>query len=433
MTYSETIDYLFNQVTSFQQVGADAYKPGLERIEGFCCLLGSPHRDYHTIHIAGTNGKGSISHIIASVLQHSGYRVGLFTSPHLKDFRERVRVDGEMISEQEVVDFVEQHLADIQRLGLSFFEITAAMAFSHFAQSDVEVAVIETGLGGRLDATNIITPLASVITNIGLDHTDLLGDTLEAVAGEKAGVIKAGVPVVVGEHGEQTDAVFERVACEKGALLRYAQDEVGLLEQADEAQMQRFKLLRVRDGAEYELLLDLQGEYQSNNIRTACAALDVLHRLSPLTIPRRALFDGMRSVCSTTSLKGRWQILSREPLVVCDTGHNAHGIKYVARQLESLAAQHDKVYCVVGFAKDKALGKVLPLLPKSANYIFTQASTPRAMAAAALAEQAREFGLQGVAVDSVEGAIAYAKSIATAQDAIFIGGSNFVVGEIPEL
>ena len=433
MTYSETIDFLFNQVTSFQQVGADAYKPGLERIEEFCRLLGNPHHNYHTIHIAGTNGKGSTSHIIASVLQHSGYRVGLFTSPHLKDFRERVRVDGEMISEQEVVDFVEKYFADIQRLGLSFFEITAAMAFSHFAESDVEVAVIETGLGGRLDATNIITPLASVITNIGLDHTDLLGDTLEAVAGEKAGIIKAGVPVIVGEHGEQTDGVFERVAGEKGAVLKYAQDEVSLLEQLDEAQMQRFKLLRVRDGAEYTLMLDLQGEYQSNNIRTACAALDVLHCSTPFTIPRRALVEGLCSVTATTGLKGRWQVLSCEPLVVCDTGHNAHGVKYVARQLESLVEQYDKVYCIVGFAKDKALDEVLPLLPKSMNYIFTAASTPRAMKAETLKEKAGEFGLQGVAVDSVAGAIAYAKSIATAKDAIFIGGSNFVVGEIPEL
>ena len=433
MTYSETIDFLFNQVTSFQQVGADAYKPGLERIEEFCRLLGNPHHDYHTIHIAGTNGKGSTSHIIASVLQHSGYRVGLFTSPHLKDFRERVRVDGEMISEQEVVAFVENHLKDIQRLGLSFFEITAAMAFAHFAQSDVEVAIIETGLGGRLDATNIITPLASIITNIGLDHTDLLGNTLEAIAGEKAGIIKAGVPVIVGEHGEQVDTVFERVAREKGAPLKYAQDEVGLLEQTNEEEMQRFKLLRVRDGAEYTLLLDLQGEYQSNNIRTACAALDVLHCASPLTIPRRALLAGLRSVVATTHLKGRWQVLSREPLVVCDTGHNAHGIKYVARRLESLASNYDKLYCIVGFAKDKALGEVLPLLPKSANYIFTEAASPRAMKAEALKERAGEFGLQGVAVDSVAGAIAYAKGIATAADAIFIGGSNFVVGEIPEL
>lgn len=433
MTYSETIDFLFNQVTSFQQVGADAYKPGLERIEEFCRLLGNPHHDYHTIHIAGTNGKGSTSHILASVLQHSGYRVGLFTSPHLKDFRERVRVDGEMISEQEVVGFVEKHFADIQRLGLSFFEITAAMAFAHFAQSDVEVAVIETGLGGRLDATNIITPLASVITNIGLDHTDLLGDTLEAVAGEKAGIIKAGIPVVVGEHGEQTDGIFECVAGEHGSMLKYAQDEVGLLEQSAENGMQRFRLLRVRDNEEYDLLLDLQGEYQSNNIRTACAALDLLHRHSPLTIPRRALKEGLRAVSATTGLKGRWQVLSREPMVVCDTGHNAHGIKYVTRCLELLAEKHDKVYCILGFAKDKALGEVLPLLPKSMDYIFTAASTPRAMKAEALREKASEFGLQGVAVDSVAGAIAYAKSIATAADAIFIGGSNFVVGEIPEL
>ena len=433
MTYSQTIDFLFNQVTSFQQVGAAAYKPGLERVEEFCRLLGNPHNDYHTIHIAGTNGKGSTSHMMASVLQQAGYRVGLFTSPHLKDFRERVRVDGEMISEQEVVGFVERNLPEIRRLGLSFFEITAAMAFEHFARQDVEVAVIETGLGGRLDATNIITPLVSVITNIGLDHTDLLGSTLQAVAAEKAGIIKRGVPVVLGERSEEYNDIFVKRAEELSAPLYFAQQQCRVLEQGVADDMQRFVLQRDRDCAKFEVKLDLMGEYQYNNLITASAALDVLDKLTPLTISRRAYLEGLQSVSRSTSLAGRWQVLSADPYMVCDTGHNAHGIKYVAKQLQGLAGRYSKLYCVVGFAKEKSLDEVLPLLPTQAYYIFTQASSPRALPAVSLAEQAAEFGLQGEVVASVADAVAMAQKKATAKDAIFIGGSNFIVGEIPFL
>ena len=433
MTYSETIDFLFNQVTSFQQVGAAAYKPGLERVEEFCRLLGNPHNDYHTIHIAGTNGKGSTSHMMASVLQQAGYRVGLFTSPHLKDFRERVRVDGKMISEQEVVGFVERNMPEIKRLGLSFFEITAAMAFDHFALQDVEVAVIETGLGGRLDATNIITPLVSVITNIGLDHTDLLGSTLQAVAVEKAGIIKRGVPVVLGERSEEYNDVFVKRAEELSAPLYFAQEQCRVLEQGVVDDMQCFVLQRDRDNAKFEVKLDLMGEYQYNNLITASAALDVLDKLTPLTISRRAYLEGMQSVSCSTSLAGRWQVLSAEPYMVCDTGHNAHGIKYVAKQLQGLAERYSKLYCVVGFAKEKSLDEVLPLLPTAAYYIFTQASSPRALPVVSLAEQAAEFGLKGEAVTNVADAVALAQKKATAKDAIFIGGSNFIVGEIPFL
>lgn len=433
MTYSQTIDFLFNQVTSFQQVGAAAYKPGLERVEEFCRLLGNPHNDYHTIHIAGTNGKGSTSHMLASVLQQAGYRVGLFTSPHLKDFRERVRVDGKMTSEQEVVGFVERNMPEIKRLGLSFFEITAAMAFEHFALQDVEVAVIETGLGGRLDATNIITPLVSVITNIGLDHTDLLGSTLQAVAAEKAGIIKRGVPVVLGERSEEYNDVFVKRAEELTAPLYFAQQQCRVLEQGVDDDMQRFVLQRDRDNAKFDVKLDLMGEYQYNNLITASAALDVLDKLTPLTISRRAYLEGLQSVSRSTSLAGRWQVLSAEPYMVCDTGHNAHGIKYVAKQLQGLAERYSKLYCVVGFAKEKSLDEVLPLLPAAAYYIFTQASSPRALPAVSLAEQAAEFGLKGEVVASVADAIAEAQKKATAKDAIFIGGSNFIVGEIPQL
>lgn len=433
MTYQECIDFLFNQVTSFQQVGAGAYKPGLERIEEFCALLGRPQCNYHTIHIAGTNGKGSTSHIIASVLQHAGYRVGLFTSPHLKDFRERVRIDGGMISKREVVEFVERNMSEIKRLGLSFFEITAALAFDHFSRQGVEVAVVETGLGGRLDATNIITPLTSIITNIGLDHTDLLGSTLREVAGEKAGIIKRGVPVVLGERSEEYDEVFVSRAEQMKAPLYFAQEEFSVKEQRAEDDAQRFVLLRTRDNREFEVELDLMGEYQYNNVVTASAALDVLHRHSPLTIPRRAYVEGLRSVASTTALAGRWQVLSQEPYMVCDTGHNAHGIKYVAAQLQGLTERYSRLYCVVGFAKEKNLDEVLPLLPRNACYIFTQASSPRALPAEELCAKASAEGLQGEVKKSVAEAVEYARELATQDDAIFIGGSNFIVGEIPEL
>ena len=430
MNYAQTLDFLFNQLTSFQQVGAAAYKPGLERIEEFCRGLGNPQRDYHTIHIAGTNGKGSTSHIMASVLQHAGYKVGLFTSPHLKDFRERMRVDGEMITECEVVDFVASHFERIKSLGLSFFEITAAMAFDFFARHDVEVAVIETGLGGRLDATNIITPLLSVVTNIGLDHTDLLGSTLREIAGEKAGIIKRGVPVVVGERDAECDEVFIAKANEERASLCFAQQSFTFLEKTSDGVKQYFKLRRERDGELFDLSLDLLGEYQSNNVVTASAALDVLHCLSPLTISRGAYLEGFSSAAATTRLVGRWQVLSKSPLVVCDTGHNAHGLRYVVVQLEELIKKHDKVVCVLGFAREKKLDEVLPLLPKGAHYIFTQASSPRALPAEELARWAETEGLRGEVVGSVEQALAHAKSIVGESDAIFVGGSNFVVAEI---
>lgn len=430
MDYAQTLDFLFNQLTSFQQVGAAAYKPGLERIREFCSELGNPQCDYHTIHIAGTNGKGSTSHIMASVLQHAGYRVGLFTSPHLKDFRERMRINGEMISEQDVVDFVARHFEKIKSLGLSFFEITAAMAFDYFARYDVEVAVIETGLGGRLDATNIITPLVSVITNIGLDHTDLLGSTLKAIAAEKAGIIKRGVPVVVGEQDVESDGVFLAKANEESSSLHFAQQCFTLLGRATDGVQQSFKLRRERDGEEFELSLDLLGEYQSNNVITASAALDVLHCLSPLTIPRGAYLKGFGSAAATTRLVGRWQVLEQNPLVVCDTGHNVHGLKYVVAQLEELIQKHDKVVCVLGFAREKNLDEVLPLLPKGAFYIFTQAASPRALPAEELALRAEAEGLHGEVVGCVVQALVRAKAIVADSDAIFVGGSNFVVAEI---
>lgn len=430
MNYNQTIDFLFNSFTSFQQVGADAYKPGLERISEFCEHLGNPQCNFHTIHVAGTNGKGSVSHILASVLQQAGYRVGLYTSPHLKDFRERMRVDGEMISEQGVVDFVDENIGIMKELGLSFFEMTTAMAFDHFAKRDVEVAVIETGLGGRLDATNIIRPLLSVVTNVGFDHIDLLGNTLRQIAGEKAGIVKKGVPLVLGESNELYDEVFERRACEVGAPLIFAQKCFRCLEHNLVEDMQYIAIERVEDSERYDLRLDLLGDYQFNNVITAATAIHILHSSTPLTISRRAFVDGLASVVKTTHLAGRWQILGREPFVVCDTGHNAHGLKWVTEQLRRVASTYTRQICVIGFAREKNLDEILPMLPNEAYYIFTQANISRALPAAELASKAMAAGLQGEVVVGVAEAVAKAHEIALPSDMIFIGGSNFVIAEV---
>jgi dihydrofolate synthase/folylpolyglutamate synthase len=430
MNYRQTVEYLFATTPSFQQVGADAYKPGLERISNFCQLIGNPQNSYLTIHVAGTNGKGSVSHLLASVLQCAGYRVGLFTSPHLRDFRERMRVDGEMISEQDVVDFVARHREDIQQAGLSFFEITTAMAFNFFAESDVEVAVIETGLGGRLDATNIITPILSVVTNIGLDHTDLLGTTLQAVAREKAGIIKQGVPVVLGEASEEYNSVFEQRAAALSSRVIYAEQEIELLEQCACSEGQMFRIERRRDNHRFTFILDLAGEYQNHNVLTVAAAADYLDQHTHITISRYAFLDGMATAAVSTQLAGRWQILGRKPLIVCDTGHNAHGVRYVAEQLRSLSSSYDNIYCVLGFARDKQIDDVLKLFPAQAHFVFTQASTPRALPAEELAAKGAEAGLKGEVIPSVREAYEWVRARARQDDVIFVGGSNYVVAEI---
>lgn len=430
MNYSQTLEFLFSSLPSFQNVGADAYKPGLERVAEFCRHLGNPQRNYYTIHVAGTNGKGSVSHILASVLREAGYRVGLFTSPHLKDFRERMRVDGKMIPKQRVVNFVDKNMAKMQELQLSFFEMTTAMAFDYFAYSDVEVAVIETGLGGRLDATNVITPLVSVITNVGFDHTDLLGNTLREIAGEKAGIIKKSVPVIIGESNEEYNDVFEAKAAVGRSRVIYAEDSFSYVEHNAEEQSQHIILERMCDGRIYDLELDLAGEYQRKNAVTAAAAIHYLHDSSPLTISRRAFVEGFAKAASSTGLAGRWQTLGEKPWIVCDTGHNAHGIAYVASMLKDAAQRYNRQIIVIGFAREKNINEVLPLLPREAYYIFTQANVSRAMPVEELAEQAATAGLQGEIQPSVAEAMARAKELAAEEDMIFIGGSNFVVAEV---
>ena len=430
MNYAQTLDFLFTSLPAFERKGASAYKPGLERIAAFCKTMGNPQRNFFTVHVAGTNGKGSVSHMLASVLQQAGYRTGLYTSPHLQDFRERIRVDGEMIPKQKVVNFVDKYHDKMVELELSFFEMTTAMAFDYFAQSDVEVAVIETGLGGRLDATNVIVPVLSVITNIGLEHTDLLGDTLQKIAAEKGGIIKKSIPVVVGEADERYDSVLEQIAAANKSKVVYAQREVRCDAQEHTSDgRQRFRMCRLRDGRNYELELDLAGDYQRHNLITAMAAIDFLHEETPLTISRRAFIEGLRDTAANTSLHGRWEKLGDAPLTICDTGHNAHGIARVAAQLKQ--CDYKQLYCVIGFVRDKDLAHILPLLPREAHYIFTQAQTPRALPASELAAKAAIYGLQGEAVDTVSAAVERARELAQPDDLIFIGGSTYVVSEIP--
>ena len=428
MNYNQTLEFLFQSLPAFETQGATGYKPGLERISAFCRHIGNPQRNFFTIHVAGTNGKGSVAHIIASVLQQAGYRTGLFTSPHLVDFRERIRVDGEMIPKQKVVNFVDKHHDKMVELELSFFEMTAAMAFDYFAQSDVEVAVIETGLGGRLDATNIIVPILSIVTNIGLEHTALLGDTLQKIAAEKAGIIKKSIPVIVGEADNRYNEVFEQVAAANKSRVIYAEKAFLCEEQHSEGEHQRFRLRRTRDNQAFEVELDLQGNYQRRNIVTASAAVDFLHEETPLTISRRAYLEGMKNAAANTSLMGRWQKLAEAPLTICDTGHNAHGIAWVARQLRE--TPHRELYCIIGFVRDKDLAHILPLLPHDAHYIFTQARSERALPAADLTAKAAIYGLHGEAVEQVADALVRARALASAEDMIFIGGSTYVVAEV---
>ena len=428
MNYTETIDYLFTSLPTFQQDGALAYKPGLERVSEFCRKIGNPQRSYFVIHVAGTNGKGSVSNMLASVLQQAGYQVGLYTSPHLTDFRERIRINGEMISKQKVVNFVSKHRKDMEECELSFFEMTTAMAFDYFAQNDVEVAVIETGLGGRLDATNIVIPAVSVITNVGLEHTDLLGDSLPKIAREKGGIIKKSIPVVVGEKNSAYNLVIEDIAADRRSTVIYAEQAFECHRQQREGDMQVFDMIRTRDNQQYTLRIPLLGEYQRQNVATVCAVADYLHENTPLSISRRAFVEGLRDTTLTTGFRGRWQRLSTNPTVICDTAHNPHGIRLVAAQLESI--KEGKLYCVMGFCEDKNITEMLSYMPKDAHYIFTRAESRRAATAESIAAIASALGLDFEYQPTVATAVERAKSLMTSSDTLFVGGSTFVVAEI---
>ena len=432
MNYTQTLEFLDSAMSSFQQKGASAYKPGLERIVEFCRRIGNPQRNFFTIHVAGTDGKGSVSSMIAAVLQSAGYRTGLFTSPHLFEFRERIRVDGEIIPKQKVVNFVDKYRDAMLEVGLSYFEMTTAMAFDYFDQSDVEVAVIETGLGGRLDATNIVTPILSVITNISLEHADLLGDTLPAIAAEKAGIIKKSIPVLVGEHNEECDSVFESRAAEMKSKVIYAEQEFVLDERLAAESGSRFKVTRTRDGHRYDLAVDLAGSYQSKNILTVCAALDFLHEETPLTITRRALREGLRTAAADTGLRGRWQKIADAPLTVCDTGHTPNAFGQIAAQLSAVGAERP-VIAVLGFVKGKSVGEILATLksvPQLREVIFTRPGIERAMELDTVCALADKHGLSYSCADTVTEACRLAQQKAGESDFIFIGGSTYVVAEV---
>ena len=428
MNYQQTIDYLFTSLPSFQNVGGSAYKPGLERISDFCRKIGNPQRNYFIIHIAGTNGKGSVSNMLAAVLQQAGYQVGLYTSPHLADFRERIRVNGEMISKQKVVNFINKYHKSMKEADLSFFEMTTALAFDYFAQSDVEVAVIETGLGGRLDATNIVLPAVSVITNIGLEHTEYLGNSLPKIAREKGGIIKKSIPVIVGEKNSAYNLVLEDIAADNRSQIVYAPEAFICNKQYNEAEYQVFDMIRTRDNQQYTLRIPLLGEYQRQNLTTVCAIADFLHENTPLSISRRAFVEGLRECTAITGFRGRWDIISTTPKIICDTAHNAHGLERVAEQLAKVEC--NKLYCVMGFCEDKDIKSILSLMPKKAHYIFTRADSRRAATTETLAALAIELGLDFECFENVNGAVELAKSKMGANDALFIGGSTFVVAEI---
>jgi len=420
MTYKSALNYLYAQLPAFHNIGAGAYKPGLENTVKILNSLNNPQNAFKTIHVAGTNGKGSVSHALSAILQMAGYRTGLYTSPHLVEFGERIRVDGKIIKKQYVADFVEQNQSVIEQIQPSFFEITMAMAFRYFADNKVDVAVIETGLGGRLDSTNIINPELSVITNISYDHTQFLGDTLEKIAFEKAGIIKKNVPVVIGEWQKETFEVFEQKAQESGSPLFLADDELQFVKYVDGKMLCNSK--------KYDnILLGLTGNYQLLNTATVLKAVEVLNSRVGFKIPEKALLAGIENVVELTGLRGRWEKISENPAVVVDTGHNAAGIAFVANQLKQ--QKYKCLHIIFGVVNDKDITHILELLPKDAEYYFTQANISRALPATELKRQAAAKGLTGNSYNSVSEAFAAAENKAGEEDFIFVGGSNFVVGE----
>lgn len=422
MTYQETINYLFISAPLFQNVGGDAYKEGLYNTYQLDEHFGHPHQRYKTIHVAGTNGKGSCSHTLASILQASGLKVGLFTSPHLVDFRERIRVNGQMVSEEYVIDFVEQHRSFFEPLHPSFFELTTAMAFKYFAEQDVDVAVIEVGLGGRLDCTNIISPEVCVITNISFDHVAFLGNTLAKIAGEKAGIIKRDTPVVIGETVKETRPVFEAKATNMNAPIYFAEKEKEVLKH-------RFN---AKGGITYQtakygkVIGELGGYCQQKNASTILCAISRLKERG-FRISDENIREGFAHVCEMTGLMGRWQILNAAPKVVCDTGHNVGGFRWITKQLNKV---HAPMRIVFGMVNDKDISGVLSMMPKHATYYFCQASVKRALPHEDIKQKAKAYGLEGNSYPTVAQAYKAALADAQAEDFIYVGGSSFVVADL---
>lgn len=426
MTYQETIEYLYATAPMFQSIGSAGYKEGLETTHTLDTMLDHPHRAYRTIHVGGTNGKGSTSQMLASVLRAAGYSVGLYTSPHLKDFRERMRVNGSMISEQQVIEFIERMRPTIDELRPSFFEITTAMAFDYFRHERVDIAVIEVGMGGRLDCTNIITPMVSIITNIGMDHMGHLGNTIPLIAAEKAGIIKEGVPVVVGEQQPESAPTLIARAHEQQTSLQFA----SLRYRCEGHTGRMFEVQSLLDGYRFTIELGMEGDYQQRNLCTTLTALDLLTDPEVQSAPLEITSAAVRRGLADARVAGRWHKISTdgEPLTICDTGHNVDGMEYVVRQIAQQS--FDKLYFVLGVVADKDLDAILGILPRDAHYIFTRSSLPRAMPAEELARRCTDSGLIGNVALTVPEALSLARSMATPQDMIFVGGSTFTVAEI---
>lgn len=402
MTYQETLDWMFGQLPMYQQKGAAALNAKLDNIIHLCDVLDNPQKKFKSIHVAGTNGKGSSSHMLASILQEAGCKVGLYTSPHLKDFRERIKINGKVVGEKFVIDFIEKYQPFFEYHKLSFFEMTVGMAFSYFAEEQVDIAVVEVGLGGRLDSTNIITPQVSLITNIGMDHTQFLGDTLEKIALEKAGIIKPKVPVVISETQPETKMIFNLIAHQLKSDIVFADQEPAK-----------------------GYVTDLLGEYQQRNAK---GVLATIHRLKGFDITEEAIAKGLKNVIANTGLLGRWQILRQNPLVVCDTAHNKEGLQLVLKQVEKQS--YGQLHMVLGFVGDKDVKSVLQLFPKDAHYYFVRPGIPRGLDASALEEMAEEQGLKGEKYCSVQQGFQKALEMAGDADMIYVGGSTFVVAEV---
>jgi len=399
LNYQQTLDYLFKQLPMFQRIGVAAYKADLKNTIELCEVLGNPQNHFKSIHIAGTNGKGSVAHMLASVLQETGLKVGLYTSPHYKDFRERIRINGVMISEEDVCAFVDAYRKDFERIEPSFFEMTVGLAFEHFKNEKVDIAILETGMGGRLDSTNVVTPLLAIITNIGLDHTQFLGDTLGKIAEEKAGIMKTGVPVLIGERQLETEDTFKKMAANVEAPLSYAESAS----------------------------LGIHSGYQLKNERTVIAAVELLQD-GGYSISDKDLKTGLQYFATNTGFVGRWQLLSNSPMTICDAGHNEDGIKEVLKLIES--GSHEELHFVLGTVNDKDIDNILKLLPKDAVYYFCKADIPRALDEKELKEKASVFNLQGDSYQSVSEALKFAQMKANVNDLVFVGGSSFVVAEV---
>jgi dihydrofolate synthase/folylpolyglutamate synthase len=427
--YQQTLDYLYTQLPMFQRIGESAFKKDLTNIRKLCDVLGNPFKKYPTIHIAGTNGKGSTTHLLAALFQTKGLKVGVYTSPHYRDFRERMKINGEYISEQEVIDFVHKNKLLFAEIQPSFFEITVAMAFDYFANNAVDIAIIETGLGGRLDSTNIITPILSVITNISFDHQNILGDTLPLIAAEKAGIIKPNVPVVIGETHEETAGVFMDKAIKENAPISFADSFYTAVPLENDGIKSYYE---IRELGHHNLIfnrlaLDLAGHYQAKNLITVIQTAEVLASLG-WQFSDAEIIKAMANVRTLTNMIGRWEILNKNPLTIADSGHNEDGIKQITAQITSM--KFKELHFILGMVNDKDQSKILNLLPKNALYYFCKPDIPRGLNANILKETAAEYGLIGEVYDSVNEALRSATEDATSEDLIFVGGSTFVVAEV---